>query len=478
MQRVSIIIFTAICFIGKSQNNRFIDSLLDNRLVLLHQYKQPLVGNKSIFLKMDFGKPYFTDTTGLCRLTGKEILSVDLLFTDYPSSQDLKPLNKSRLHNLMTVCPYLLHYPKAQWNIIRQLDGKDQESASKLLHGFVINYREPVSMIQREEELNLIKTFDAFVVASGNKPASNQQPKKVNNWSVIHGDKMEAPRFYKGLPIKAISNKPINKSGDTDSLLRLSTLYLENMAVLNRQEHLQYSGKTDSVYVLVANVQRAKQAGVPANAIMNDFRLPDSSLWYSLERLRYRKILIVADVTLSMAQYTVQLLNWLQKSPYNKEVKMITCFNDGDDMPNDKKVLNATGGIYGAYFTNTHEAAMLIENTMLKGSGGDTPENVCEALIRSIEMCSDCNEVILIADNWAAVRDITLLNQIHKPVHIFICGGATGTHIDYINIAYQTKGSLHFEKEDIIDLSALQMGMLIRGIAYKVGPAGQVAPMK
>ena len=176
------------------------------------------------------------------------------------------------------------------------------------------------------------------------------------------------------------------------------------------------------------------------------------------------------DVTLSMAPFSAATLSWLSDSANQRNIKYVTCFNDGDDMKDELKQMGSTGGIYGETFKNPLRVSKLIETTMDKGSGGDTPENVCEAIISSIEKCSECSDVILIADNWAGVRDIELVNKINKPVNIIICGGTTGVHPDYVTIASATNGSLHFGNEDVPELPLLKQGktIIIRGIAFQL----------
>lgn len=482
MRILGAVILLIFCNTLNAQNSSFIDSLLNNRLVLLHQYHQPVIGNKSFFLKMDFGRADLLDTTGIYEITGKEILSVDLLFTDYPSSQTLKSLNKKRFQNLIKVCPYLLNYKYAQWQVVRQMDGKDKKTAENMLHGFVINYRAFPTKMQQQKELQIIESFDKLIQSQTSvvtQASPVKQHQKINYWEIIHGGALESPRFYNNLPVKDISDKSLHKSERTDTIIKFSTSYLIKIALLNKSEIQKFNGRTDSLYVLLSNPKQDNTATKNLDGKeVPEVPLSDSSLLKILNRNSFKNTLIVTDVTLSMAEYTVQVLNWLLHTLHKKNTIMFTCFNDGDDIANDLKKINATGGVYGTTVTNIHDINLLVENVMQKGSGGDTPENVCEAIIKSIAMCNNCDDVILIADNWAAVRDIALLNQIHKPIHIFICGGETGTHKDYINIAYQTKGSLHFEKEDILDLSHLQNGMLIRGVAYKLDANGNVDRMK
>jgi hypothetical protein len=481
-QKLILFICVSCCLFVHAQE-KFIDSILSNKTVLLPYYQQPHAGNNNFFLKMDYGKSELLDTIGLYQINGKEILSVDLLFTDYPSTQTLKALNKKRFINLINACPYLFNFKNAQWQVVRQLNGKDKASSEKLLHGFVINYREPFTAQMHQEEMKLIKTFKESIpqrnILSANKNVAETPKKKINYWEVIHGGELTKPRFYYNQPIKAISDKRLVAVEENDTVLRVATKQLIGLAILQSSEQQKYYGKVDTLNVLIAHPIPLKNIIHSAEGTtQKPLPLADSSILKILSRNQWKKILVVADVTLSMAPYTIQLLNWLHTSDQKKNVQMVCCFNDGDDMLNEKKQLNNTGGVYGISFKSIDEVNALVENTMNKGSGGDTPENVCEALLKSINMCKDFDDVILLADNWAAARDIELVTLLHKPVHVLICGGVTGTHTDYLTIAYQTKGSIHFEHDDFFDLSNLKTGMLIRGVQYKVNENGFVEAMR
>jgi hypothetical protein len=49
---------------------------------------------------MAFGQSNFVDTNGVSHLQNADILSVDLIFTDYPASNNLFALNAARFISL------------------------------------------------------------------------------------------------------------------------------------------------------------------------------------------------------------------------------------------------------------------------------------------------------------------------------------------------------------------------------------------
>ncbi len=475
------------------QHLQFIDSVLNKRIIYIPAYQISTTGNESILLKMNFAKPEIIDTTGIYQLYDAQILSVDLVFTDYPFTNNLKPLNKKRIQNLIALLPFITKQNFVNWQLIRQTDGKDERSSAQLLHGFIINYRRVVTNAFVTKELNHIKTIINELpkpkpVEEAPVVKKTEPPKKIKYWDVIYGngetgnnEMVIHPRYLYGRMIKQINGKRSNESfAKGDTMLVYSVKDPIAQRVLLKDEKKKFE-KNDSVYVLLvpppkqvaepkARTDESVYATVPVKPLF------DSTVVKILLRNKFKQALVVVDVTASMAEYTGQLLNWLSIQNQNKKASFISCFNDGDDMLNERKQIGNTGGIYGEPFVSIDQAGKLIEMVMSKGSGGDLQENDCEALIKSISMCADCNQVILIADNWAPVRDIVLVKQIKQPVHVIVCGGNIGINPEYITIAYNTNGTLHFKNEDVVDFTALQQGkeMPIRGKYYKLNALGRV----
>tara|TARA_B000000475_G_C15664432_1_gene311272 strand:- start:152 stop:529 length:378 start_codon:yes stop_codon:yes gene_type:complete len=97
--------------------------------------------------------------------------------------------------------------------------------------------------------------------------------------------------------------------------------------------------------------------------------------------------------------------------------------------------------------------------TIMGRGNYDTPENDLEAIIKSTQEMKEFNDVILIADNNSGIRDIELIEKINVPIRIVICGlGDQGINIDYIKLAYHTKGTIHTIKEDIETLIRVKEG--------------------
>lgn len=170
---------------------------------------------------------------------------------------------------------------------------------------------------------------------------------------------------------------------------------------------------------------------------------------------KWKKTLIVTDLTASMYPYPKEINTWL-KLHFLKDTAQQTFvfFNDGDNKKDEQKRIGATGGIYFCRAKNSDDLVNTMKLCIQRGEGGDTPENVVEAILAGLKKIRKPDNIILIADNWAKVRDLNLIGRVKVPVRVILCGVYEGMEIntDYLNIAYKTKGSLHTIEQDISDL--------------------------
>ena len=176
----------------------------------------------------------------------------------------------------------------------------------------------------------------------------------------------------------------------------------------------------------------------------------------------WKNMLVVTDLTGSMAPFTAQLLLWLKLNERKRFVDYFVFFNDGDMAFEEDKVIGNTGGIYGGKASSFEDVAKLAQLTVVNGSGGDYKENDIEAVLSGINSCETCQDVVIIADNRASPRDMVLLSKVTKPVRVLLCGTEEGINTDYLNIALQTGGTIHTIEEDLIDLVKLNEGESIR----------------
>ncbi len=172
----------------------------------------------------------------------------------------------------------------------------------------------------------------------------------------------------------------------------------------------------------------------------------------------WEEMLVVADLTGSMSPYIAQLLVWLKLNMHERPAQHFVFFNDGDRTPNFLKQIGETGGLYDTKTESLDTVLHTAYKTMMNGYGGDEPENNVEATLHGINECQHCQDVVMIADNWATPRDLSLAKKVKKPLKIILCGTDKGVNAKYLNLARQTGGSIHTIEEDILNLMDLNEG--------------------
>ena len=180
---------------------------------------------------------------------------------------------------------------------------------------------------------------------------------------------------------------------------------------------------------------------------------------------QWKNKLIVLDVTGSMRPYDDQVKMWYELNYAQDDPIQFVLFNDGDNMPDNLKEIGKTGGIHYCLRCDIKTFEDTLDYARFIGDGGDLPENDLEATIAAVKTCKNYTDIILVADNYAPVKDIELLNQIDKPIKIILCGANNGlVNVDYLDIAYHTKGSIHTIEEDIVNI-----GNTIEGAKIRIG---------
>jgi len=178
----------------------------------------------------------------------------------------------------------------------------------------------------------------------------------------------------------------------------------------------------------------------------------DSTVLKILNRnTNWKNYLFVVDATGSMSPYISQVFNWLMKSD-KKEANGFVFFNDGDGKSDNRKETLNTRGIYVSKEKSIVDLNKLVKKCIKNGNGGDTKENNIEAIIEGLKYYPKTNEIILVADNYANMRDYAFISKIKIPVHIILCGAENRINTQYLNFAYQTKGSVHTINSDVYDL--------------------------
>jgi len=452
------------------------------KTVFIEKYPLPAETYKpgQVIIQMPFGYSNILTVTGdTAGLKTAGDIFVDVACTDYPINASLVSLNKSRVASFLKRFPFIEEAQLAQVNFFQQTDGALREKAMTMFHGLVIKFRPRQTIENAKKEVvkldSIVKTGSPLTIA---KPAGTakkadsattaleklyaQRPRKLQNgkWYIQVG---------RGGIVSLDSDVP--KKNRLDSFINRDPKDALKENLISKEEYKEFKGSTtiriyyprwmelDSVFP--KKPVAAETTKAPVTTIAN--KIPDTSIIKILDRTKWEKATIVGDVTGSMYKYTAQLLLWVKTNPIGSLAKNFVFFNDGDNMPDRDKKLGSTGGIYHKTCNTYAEVESLMKSTMLKGNGGDYPENNIEALMQGEKNFPDAEFQVLIADNWAAIKDKVLWQYLTKPVRVVVCGATEfNVNIDYLNLARKTKGSVHLMESDMYNLSALKEGEILK----------------
>lgn len=492
--------------------------ILNSKVHLTNKIDQKQSEN-TIYLKTNFASSTIVNPSELKKIANNVILKIDLVFTTFKSSEtfDQKLLNRSRLLSLIRLDSEILKNEMIEWNVIGQTACSSVENGEDFFHGFVITYRPNSTKETVEKEIEYIEK-----VIAGEDPNSETVEvieEKSEVFSIVEempiyngGEKALFEYLSKSLkyPDEALEKGiqgtvyisfVINETGEVTSIRPIRVIgggcEEEAVRVVKKMPNWipgKQGGKlvstaytlpirftlegslpvTESVFYSGDLITSDTVAGVPLTySYPKNYYVSDSTVFKIFNRNRdWNKMLVVCDFTGSMSPYTVQLLVWhnLNIKTNNQRIEYFTFFNDGDQKLDRQKQIGKTGGIYQSQAKDFDDIKDLALKTMRGGCGGDTPENNIEALILAIEKCDNCEDIIMIADNFATPRDLSLLQNVNKPIKIILCGTYGGINTAYLDIVRRTKGSLHTIEKDILNLMDLNEGeeMTIGNRMYQI----------
>jgi hypothetical protein len=398
-----------------------------------------------------------------------EIARVDLVYSDYPSGHDFTPLNTKRLESLQKILPDMFGTSSIDFRKVRQTIAKTKATAEGLQHGFFIYFRHKPTREESKTELKKLKEMvgEASTTSSSKKTVPDSLGSSTwcgSTWILVDTTGLSLDSSVNNFFKVPASVPRIVKKWATKDYLKTDLL-----PTINAKDYVGW----DSVYRV--------EFGGDCPTFSSDvflYQAIDSTVSTVLKRKNWKGDLVVADVTGSMYPYTGQLLKWLKLTLTDKAKRYFVFFNDGDDKDDRDKVIGKTGGIYSVWTNKYDEVEATITKAMTNGSGGDAPENNIEALLESDKLCTACDSVIMIVDNWAPVKDISLLDKSHRPVKVIVCGVLDKINKDYLKLVRDTKGSLHLMEEDIYNLAELKEGEMIKihGVTYKLVKGEFVTP--
>lgn len=438
MKRLLTAVFFT-CLFSSIFADDFVDYLYSKKVIFQKEYKIDSAAHP-IIVRLDFNSDSILNPKVAAILKSTTAQRIDFVFTSYAASNsfDQPTLNIARLNALKAIAPRLFTNTLTQWTFIAQTKASCKEEASEMLHAFIIYPTPPVSV------------------------------------ESIKSDKRTMTRFFETLSAADTC---------TDTVLKLKFKYVETGLYKHRnyvnQKNIKLSPTkskkypyalkkqvVDSSYA-VEHVRCASYAIDYTPFLVNN----DSVVMAVLDRKKeWKNKIVVTDVTGSMSPYTTQLLLWYKLHETEKDVNQFVFFNDGNMTPDEKKVIAATGGIYScegkagyAYMEKQ------VSKAMQAGCGGDAPENNMEALLSLRHLTPEQN-VVMIADNFAPVKDLELLLKFKFPVKIILCGVRSYINSDYLDIARYTGGSIHTMESDIENLMLLKEGdsITINKMKYKI----------
>ncbi len=417
----------------------------------------------------------FGDTAGL--KTAGDIF-IDVACTDYPINASLQLLNKSRVVSFLKRFPFIEAGQLAQVNFFQQTDGELREKAMTMFHGLIVKFRPKQSA--ENAKVEVVKLEEIVKTGSPDpavKPAAVAKKKDSAGTELERIVAQKPRRFQNGtwyiqvgrVGIVSLDHDTPKKSPLDSFIIREPKEALAD-GLIDKTEYKEFKGSTAiRIYyprwLVLDSVLPKKPAAVVEKPMIvtKTNKIPDSSILKILDRTMWEKATMVTDVTGSMYKYTAQLLLWIKSNPIGGLTKNVVFFNDGDNMPDKDKKIGNTGGIYSRSCNSFAEVETLMKTTMLKGGGGDYPENNIEALLKAEKDFPAAGYQVMIADNWAAIKDKVLWQHLTKPVRIVVCGATEfNVNIDYLNLARKTKGSVHLMETDLYNLSGLKEGEILK----------------
>ncbi|UTW61212.1 leucine-rich repeat domain-containing protein [bacterium SCSIO 12741] len=366
-----------------------------------------------------------------------DAVRVDLVFSKYPIRNGKYTMQYgllcNRIKRLLQIDPEL-NDPEIEWRLVLQTHCENDDQVDQLYHGAVIHYHP--ELIDDDASIEEVQTGTSIEPEISEVPFQEQDDSKQLFDLVDEAENSEElPEEVK----KELRGKsPKEKQEVLESYLESvqNQIPEEPRSTLSPNRVKQY--KKD-----IKNFQLVFGGNI------------DPTVSSVLDRNKqWKDVLVVADWTGSMYGYGAQVLEWHLDHLDESGVENLVLFNDGDKKQTGDKEMGSTGGIYSEKADNVKRLFNLYKLVMAKGSGGDIPENDIEALLTGINRFPESGDVVLIADNYACVRDLKLLPRIDRPVHVILCGynPMVGVNPQYMEIAFRTGGSIHTLEKDIYDV--------------------------
>lgn len=218
-----------------------------------------------------------------------------------------------------------------------------------------------------------------------------------------------------------------------------------------------------------AEAARAKQQAEAMRQKILNQPYEENRVAAVLDRNKFAKPLIICDASADMRLILDELQAWFVKNEKKNTGAQFVFVNDGDKKTEANKKIGSTGGFYYTPPLPLDKLMVFINNVLDKGNDNDGPDNYVEALIEGVKLAKEpFGDVVLIVDNHSEPRDMELLpkftgHPVHVVVFCSIKGGCdhSSCGLDYMKIAWQTKGTLHIDGLDYNNIAAMKNGETI-----------------
>lgn len=435
------------CFTNLSAQMVTTEYLLSGPRILVDDYKVQSDYQEVYYVGFDFGSDTVQNPAIFKKLFAMDFLRIDYVYTKYRESSlyDQDSLNINRFEKLKKGLPHVFDRSNIEWNIVAIKEANEASKNQNFFHGFVLYGRPYLVLTDSGIEVSATKIDSKSELKVFESAMKKTNPMKEQEVTYFKKKKKCTPTgFY--LPksrrkelagIRYTSKSVWNRRAERNC----EEVVIEKMTTIRVPD-------VDSMY---------KIEMVPVNTYFPDTII---NTVFNRKINDWKDKILVMDVTGSMSPYTYQTMNWLKMNMQKTQMKKYVFFNDGDSRP-DGPVGNS-GGAYQVSSTNIMEIETKCAQTMRRGNGGQGPENNIEALLFAQRAAPDARGAIMIADNWAPVRDLKLIENLNIPVHIILCGVLNGNiNVHYLDIAFATGGSVHTIEQDIENLNSLMEGDIV-----------------
>jgi TonB family protein len=442
----------------------------------------------------------------------QKIQKVELIYTAYHApSYDQFALNQRRLKGLKDIYPACFQ-SGIEWQLIAQKGCNSKEECADYFHGFIIHYQTEPKVEEEIAYLDEVLKDLNFTKATAKTDGFYRIGELDQSPSFIGGQVEERRYFNRNLKYPETAKEKakqgtvlilmsVNEEGevidaelmrgfdgecDQEALRLIKEMPKLNPGVIGEEfvnakvkitvpfELTPKAPKTDYIYYdTYWEEEKRPINGRPKDPpFSTGGMIVENDLFIKIFQRNYSwdSLAVIVDLTGSMSPFTAQLMMWLYEDIMFKShrVRHLTFFNDGDGKEDKLKLLGKAGGIYHLDAANFSELKATVKKVMRAGRGGDLPENNVEASLAAMQSCQNCGTYVLISDNQASPRDLALAEKLNKPLRIIICGATGGVNPAYLDLAYQSKGSIHTADDDINAIWELEVGdeMIFAGRKY------------